>query len=51
MILKDFIEDQKIKFVLDGHEVEALSDETIWQVAKRVGVFIPHLCYSEECAA
>ena len=48
MILKDFIEDQRIKFVLDGHEVEALSDETIWQVAKRVGIFIPHLCYSEE---
>ena len=46
--MKDFIEDQKIKFVLDGHEVEALSDETIWQVAKRVGIFIPHLCYSEE---
>ena len=37
--MKDFIEDQKIKFVLDGHEVEALSDETIWQVAKRVGIY------------
>ncbi len=35
-----------IQFVLDGREVEALPDETIWQAAKRCGVDIPHLCYS-----
>src|SRR6516165_3540511 len=35
-----------IKFTLDGDEVEARPDETIWQVAKRLGVEIPHLCYS-----
>jgi formate dehydrogenase major subunit len=35
-------------FLLDGCEVEARAGETIWQVAKRVGVDIPHLCYSPE---
>src|SRR5476649_1558214 len=38
----------KIKFILDGREVEALEGETIWQVAKRQGTDIPHLCYSPE---
>jgi formate dehydrogenase major subunit len=35
-----------IKFILDGEEVEARPGETIWQVANRKGVEIPHLCYS-----
>jgi formate dehydrogenase major subunit len=34
-----------IRFTLDGREVEAESHETIWQVAKRVGTTIPHLCH------
>ncbi|MGE5202300.1 MAG: formate dehydrogenase subunit alpha [Acidobacteriota bacterium] len=34
------------KFLLDGEEVEARPGETIWQVAQRKGVEIPHLCYS-----
>lgn len=34
-----------IKFELNGKEVEANSDETIWDVAKRSGVDIPHLCH------
>src|SRR5689334_17907817 len=37
-----------VKFTLDGKEVEALAGETIWQVAKRLGIEIPHLCYSPE---
>ena len=37
-----------MKFILDGKEVEALEGETIWQVAKRLGTDIPHLCYSPE---
>ena len=37
-----------IKFTLDGKNVEAGPDETIWQVAERVGVEIPHLCYAPE---
>src|SRR6476469_3234072 len=38
----------KIQFELDGHLVEARAGETIWQVAKRQGREIPHLCYSPE---
>src|SRR5579885_2314476 len=34
-----------IKFMLDGVEVEAQPGETIWQVANRRGVEIPHLCW------
>src|SRR6201987_6109634 len=36
----------KIRFLLDGAEVEANAGETIWQVANRRGTEIPHLCYS-----
>ena len=35
-----------IEFSLDGVAVQADSGETIWQVAKRHSVEIPHLCYS-----
>src|SRR6266516_2962361 len=38
----------KVKFELDGKQVEANAGETIWQVAKRQGRDIPHLCYSPE---
>lgn len=37
----------EIKFTLDGKEVSASEDETIWQVAKRVGTTIPHLCHKD----
>jgi formate dehydrogenase major subunit len=36
---------EKITFELDGRTVEAHPGETIWQVAKREGVTIPHLCW------
>jgi len=39
---------KSVKFILDGKEVEALDGETIWQVAKRLGTDIPHLCYLPE---
>lgn len=32
---------------LDGHEVTAYPGETLWQVAKRGGETIPHLCFKE----
>ncbi|HEY5597451.1 MAG TPA: formate dehydrogenase subunit alpha [Kiloniellales bacterium] len=35
-----------ISFSLDGREVAAAEGETIWQVANRLGIEIPHLCYS-----
>ena len=37
-----------VAFMLDGREVLAQPGETIWQVAAREGVEIPHLCYSPE---
>src|SRR5262245_35450733 len=37
-----------VKFSLDGREVTAREGETIWQVAKRHSIEIPHLCYSPE---
>ncbi len=37
-----------IGFTLDGQEVAARDGETIWQVAQRRGIDIPHLCYSPE---
>jgi formate dehydrogenase major subunit len=36
-----------IVFTLDGREVEARPGETIWQVAKREGTTIPHLCWKD----
>src|SRR5919198_4229755 len=35
-----------IKFTLDGQEVEAPEGETIFQVASRHEIALPHLCYS-----
>ena len=40
--------DKTISFTLNGQEVEAREGETIWQAAHRLGVEIPHLCYSPE---
>ncbi len=37
---------EAIRFILDGEEVEARPEETIWQVANRRGTEIPHLCYT-----
>ena len=34
-----------IDFSLNGQPVQALPGESIWQVAQRVGVDIPHLCH------
>ncbi|HMK00075.1 MAG TPA: 2Fe-2S iron-sulfur cluster-binding protein, partial [Reyranella sp.] len=35
----------KIEFTLDGKAVVADKGETIWDVAKREGTRIPHLCH------
>ena len=40
--------DAKITFTLDGRTVTASPDESIWQVANREQIGIPHLCYSPE---
>ena len=39
---------EKITFTLDGKQVEASPDETIWEVAQRHGNEIPHLCHAPE---
>ncbi len=35
-----------VTFTLDGQEVEARAGETIWQIANRLGIEIPHLCHA-----
>ena len=37
-----------ITFTLDGREVKAAPGESIWEVAKRCGTRIPHLCHADE---
>ena len=37
-----------IEFTLNGRATMAQPDETIWQVAARAGIDIPHLCHSGE---
>ena len=37
-----------VSFFLNDKKVEASESESIWQVAKRFGEEIPHLCYSDE---
>ena len=39
---------EPVTFTLNGEEVVARPGETIWQVADRLGVEIPHLCYAPE---
>ena len=36
---------KNISFILNGKKVIAKEGETIWQVAKKHGENIPHLCY------
>nr|MCU0956732.1 2Fe-2S iron-sulfur cluster-binding protein [Hydrogenophaga sp.] len=36
-----------IPFTLDGQRQEAQPGETLLQVARRVGIELPHLCHSE----
>jgi formate dehydrogenase major subunit len=36
------------RFILDGQPAEARPGETLWQVALRLGVEIPHLCHRPE---
>ncbi len=38
---------ESITFTLDGREVKAAPGETIWEVAKREGTLIPHLCHKD----
>src|SRR3546814_4637081 len=37
-----------VRFTLDGQDIEAQPDETIWAAAARYGTTIPPLCHSPE---
>jgi formate dehydrogenase major subunit len=37
----------QVTFELDGERVTADADETIWQIAQRLGTDIPHLCHRD----
>ena len=37
-----------VQFILDGRQVVAEAGETIWDVAKREGTMIPHLCHLDQ---
>ena len=37
-----------VSFFLNNKKVDANEKESIWQVAKRLGEEIPHLCYLDE---
>ena len=37
---------KNITFTLNGTKIEASPDESIWQIANRKGMDIPHLCYA-----
>jgi formate dehydrogenase major subunit len=39
---------EPLLFTLDGRQVQARPGETIWQVAERHGITIPHLCWLPE---
>ena len=43
----EYMNEKITRFILNGEQVEAVGDETILQVAKRLGIEIPHLCYKE----
>ena len=36
-----------VEFTLDGRPANARDGETIWQVAQRLGIEIPHLCHKD----
>ena len=48
----DYLKDLKtVEFSLNGQTIEAHEDETILQAARRNGVEIPHLCYTDNLRA
>src|ERR1700733_4958123 len=35
-------------FIIDGQEIDIRTDETIFNAARRLGIELPHLCYSPQ---
>lgn len=48
--LQDVQRTESVRFTLDGEQIGAYDDETIWEAARRHGVVIPHLCYKPDQA-
>jgi len=46
--MKLHMNNSTITFFLNDLKIEANKDETIWQVANREGIEIPHLCYANK---
>jgi len=44
---KSLQSEAEIQFTLDGASVQAFEGETIWQVARRLGNELPHLCFKD----
>ncbi len=44
---KDLTELNTVEFTLNGDKITAFGDETILQAARRKGIEIPHLCYTD----
>ncbi len=41
------VEAPTVEFTLDGRAVSARADQSLWDVAKREGTTLPHLCHKE----
>ncbi|MGC9324458.1 MAG: 2Fe-2S iron-sulfur cluster-binding protein [Desulfomonilia bacterium] len=39
---------ERVKIVIDGREVEAIKDQSVLEVARENGIYIPALCYHPE---
>ncbi|MBL8328082.1 MAG: formate dehydrogenase subunit alpha [Rubrivivax sp.] len=46
----DAAQEAAIRFTLDGRAVQAHAGETLLQVARRVGIEVPHLCWTDGLA-
>ena len=46
--MADGVTRETATFTLDGREVEAQPGESLWDVAKRLGNELPHLCHSAQ---
>ena len=44
---KDIPINQAVSITLDGKKISGFENETIFNIAKREGLWIPHLCYKE----
>ncbi|MBL6777514.1 MAG: formate dehydrogenase subunit alpha [Alphaproteobacteria bacterium] len=46
--MDDIDKNASFNLEIDGQEISATAEDTIWQLAKRLEVDIPHLCYKDD---